>query len=55
MKYAAILMVAVLLAAIGAAAIVLGEADDAPGLVLFGCLLVIGTVVLTVRGVSSRP
>ena len=36
-------------AAIGIAAIVLGEADDAPGLVLFGCLLIVGTVVLTVR------
>jgi len=42
-------------AAVGVAAILLGEADDAPGLVLFGCLLIIGTVVLTVRGVSSRP
>jgi hypothetical protein len=36
-------------AAIGVAAIVLGEADDAPGLVLFGCLLILGTVALTVR------
>jgi hypothetical protein len=36
-------------AAIGVAAIVLGEADDAPGLVLFGCLLIAGTVALTVR------
>ena len=36
-------------AAIGVAAIVLGEADDAPGLVLFGCLLIIGTVAMTVR------
>jgi hypothetical protein len=36
-------------AAIGIAAIALGEADDAPGLVLFGCLLIVGTVVLTVR------
>jgi hypothetical protein len=35
--------------AIGVAAIVLGEADDAPGLVLFGGLLVIGTVALAVR------
>ena len=35
--------------AIGLAAIVLGNADDAPGLVLFGGLLVIGTVALTVR------
>ena len=36
-------------AAVGVAAIVLGEADDAPGLVLFGCLLVAGTVALAVR------
>jgi hypothetical protein len=37
--------------AIGVAAIVLGEADDAPGLVLFGCLLILGTVALTLRTV----
>jgi hypothetical protein len=36
-------------AAIGVAAIVLGEADDAPGLVLFGLLLILGTVALTLR------
>jgi hypothetical protein len=36
-------------AAVGVAAIVLGEADDAPGLVLFGGLLIVGTVALTVR------
>jgi peptidoglycan/LPS O-acetylase OafA/YrhL len=36
-------------AAIGVAAIVLGEADDAPGLVLIGCLLIAGTVALSVR------
>jgi len=35
--------------ALGLLAIVLGEADDAPGLVLFGFLLVGGTVVLTVK------
>jgi hypothetical protein len=35
--------------AIGAAAIVLGEADDAPGLVLFGGLLIVGTVALAFR------
>jgi hypothetical protein len=34
---------------IGAAAIVLGEADDAPGLVLFGGLLIVATVALRVR------
>jgi hypothetical protein len=31
------------------AAIALGEADDAPGLVLFGLLLIVGTVGLAVR------
>jgi hypothetical protein len=36
-------------AAVGVAAVVLGEADDAPGLVLFGGLLILGTVALTVR------
>jgi hypothetical protein len=36
-------------AAIGIAAIVFGEADDATGLVLFGGLLIIGTVALAVR------
>jgi hypothetical protein len=40
-------------AAIGLAAIVLGEADDAPGLVLFGLLLILGTVALTIRTALS--
>lgn len=35
--------------AIGIAAIAFGEADDAPGLVLFGGLLIVGTVALAVR------
>jgi hypothetical protein len=34
--------------AIGVAAIVLGEADDAPGLVLFGGVLIVGPVALTI-------
>jgi hypothetical protein len=34
---------------IGVAAIVLGEADDAPGLMLFGGLLIVATVALAVR------
>jgi hypothetical protein len=34
---------------VGGASIALGEADDAPGLVLFGCLLIAGTLALTVR------
>ncbi len=39
-------------AALGVAAIVLGEADDAPGLVGFGLLVIAGAVVLTVRTVQ---
>jgi hypothetical protein len=35
--------------AIGVAAIVLGEVDDAPGLMLFGGVLIVGTVVLAFR------
>jgi hypothetical protein len=35
--------------AVGVAAIVLGEADDAPGLMLFGGLLIVATVALAVR------
>jgi hypothetical protein len=35
--------------AVGVAAIALGEADDAPGLVLFGGLLILGTVALAIR------
>jgi peptidoglycan/LPS O-acetylase OafA/YrhL len=39
--------------AIGVAAIALGEADDAPGLVLFGCLLIMAAVALTIRSVRG--
>jgi hypothetical protein len=39
--------------AIGVAAMVLGEADDAPGLVLLGCLLIAGTVALAFR--TAQP
>jgi hypothetical protein len=41
--------------AIGVAAIVLGEADDAPGLVLFGGVLIVGTVALTIRTAQRSP
>jgi hypothetical protein len=34
---------------IGVAAILAGEADDAPGLVLFGGLLILGTIALAAR------
>ena len=39
----------VLAVVIGAAAIALGDADDAPGLVLFGGLLMAATLVLAIR------
>jgi hypothetical protein len=40
--------------AIGVAAIVLGEADDAPGLMLFGGLLIVGTVALALRAARGH-
>ena len=40
-------------AAVGVAAVVLGEADDAPGLVLFGLLLIVATVGLTLRTAAA--
>lgn len=35
--------------AVALAAVVFGNADDAPGLVLFGCLVILGTVALAFR------
>ena len=43
------LILAILAIALGAAAIVLGEADDSPGLQLIGVLLVLTPIALTVR------
>jgi hypothetical protein len=43
------LAIAILATGLGVAAIVLGEADDAPGLQLIGGLLVIGALLLGVR------
>jgi hypothetical protein len=40
---------------IGVAAIAFGQADDAPGLVLFGLLLILGAVALTIRIALLRP
>lgn len=40
--------------AVGVAAIVLGEADDAPGLVGFGCLLILGMVALGINDARRR-
>lgn len=42
-------LLAILAAAIGVAAVVLGGADDSPGLQLLGVLIVVGAVVLGVR------
>ena len=41
--------------AIGAGAILLGEADDAPGLVLFGGLLILGSAALAFRTAQRSP
>ena len=50
-----LLMLAALLAtAIGVAFIVLGEADDSPGLQGLGVLLIAGTVALGVRASRRR-
>ena len=39
---------------IGVAAVVAGEGDNAPGLVGFGCLVVLGTIVLAKPALSVR-
>jgi hypothetical protein len=41
--------------AIGVGAILLGEADDAPGLVLFGGLLILGSAALAFRTAHRSP
>ena len=43
------IIISLLIIAIGVTAVVLGEADDSPGLQGIGVLLVLGTVVLFVR------
>ncbi|MEW2378155.1 hypothetical protein AB0883_18905 [Micromonospora sp. NPDC047812] len=42
-------LIALLVVALGVAGIVLGGADDSPGLQLLGVLLVVGAVVYAVR------
>ncbi|MFG1777918.1 hypothetical protein ACGFIR_15645 [Micromonospora sp. NPDC049051] len=42
-------LLAVLAGALGVAGVVLGEADDSPGLQLLGGLLVVGAVAFGVR------
>lgn len=49
MKTALTILAALLVTAIGIAAIVAGEADDSPGLQLLGALLVVGTVAFGVK------
>ncbi|WP_433504742.1 hypothetical protein ACQP04_35185 [Pseudonocardia halophobica] len=52
MKYvllAVAVLVPVLVAGLGVAAVVHGEADDSPGLQLIGVVLVVAAVVLGVR------
>ena len=53
-SFVAILATALAVAAIGVAAIVLGEADDSPGLQLLGVLFVIGAFALGVRTTAQR-
>jgi hypothetical protein len=48
------LVVVIGVAVIGVAAAVFGEADDAPGLVLLGLLLIAGACVLGVRTAQRR-
>lgn len=42
------------IAALGGAAVVFSELDDAPGGVLLGCLLILGAVALGVRAAQRR-
>ncbi len=47
-------LLALLLAGVGAAGVVLGEGDDSPGLQGLGVLLVAGAVALGLRGRRRR-
>jgi len=49
MKPLLAVVAALLATGIGVAAVVLGEADDSPGLQLLGVLVVVGAVALGVR------
>jgi hypothetical protein len=42
-------LIALLVSALGVAGMVLGEADDSPGLQLIGVVLIVGTVALGIR------
>lgn len=56
MKYVLVASI-VLAVALGVAGVVLGEADDSPGLQLLGVLLVVGAIAFGVRAVrrTGRP
>ena len=45
MKY----LIALLATALGLAGMVLGEADDSPGLQLIGVVLIVGAIALSIR------
>ena len=49
MKHLLLALAVVLVVAIGVAGVVLGEADDSPGLQGLGVLLVVGAVVVGAR------
>jgi hypothetical protein len=48
------ILAALLATALGVAAVVLGEADDSPGLQGLGVLLIVGTVAFGVRARRRR-
>lgn len=48
-RFASFFMTSVAPAAIGVAAVLFGEADDAPGLVMLGMLLVVGSLVFAAK------
>ena len=54
MKPLLVILASVLATALGVAAIVLGEADDSPGLQGLGVLLVVGAIALGVRTAKRR-
>ncbi|TAL22376.1 MAG: hypothetical protein EPN99_06075 [Frankiales bacterium] len=55
MRFYAEVLLALVVSGVGVVAALLGETDDAPGLVGVGCLLVAGAVLLGVRaGRRSR-
>jgi hypothetical protein len=53
-SFAAIVSVSLVIAAVGVVAIVAGEADDAPGLVVIGILLVVVALAFGVRTAQRR-